>query len=271
MPVHASRADRDGPGGQHTRAFSLAEVLVVIGVALVVASLMLPALKEGRVAARATTSLSRIRDLGILTVAYAADNRDLPPVLFQPIFGVGREQRQAVRIEEHTIRGHWFNNANKFHLLFDTPPPAEALRDPGNPARTSFNLRGVETTAHPDFALAECLFAEPAYYNRRTQIGPSQWGAQRLGAILFPAQKGFLKQLSVYDRPDVLAAYPACCYAGVRSAVQWADLSATTQDQSALNVPAPNFWHHGLPAAMPVWGGGAPIDSTVDGVRGRDR
>jgi len=257
--------------GRVARGFSLVEALVGLGVLLIVCSLMLPAFQQGRVAARATTALARLRDLGILTVAYATDNRDMAPVLFRPIYGAGREDRQAIDVDGYTIRGHWFNNSNYFHLLFDTPPPAEALRDPGNPARTSFSLRGVGTTAHSDYMLAECLYAEPAFYNVRTQVGPAQWVPQRLGTVLFPAQKGFAKQLSVYDRPHVVPAYPACCFSGVRSAVQWADLSATTEDQSALNHPAPNFWHHGLSGAVPLWAGGVPIDSTVDGVRGRDR
>ncbi len=253
------------------RGFSLVELLAVLGISLVVISLLMPAASRGRSAARQVTALSRCRDLAVLVTFYAGDYRDAPPVLFKPAYTWGRDQRQEIVLDGHTIRGHWFNNAQFFHLALNPPPPAEAIRDPANPRRTSFEVHGVNTSAFSDFSIAECFYADPAFYQRATQVGPQQWAAQRLTSVQFPSQKGFLKQQTVYDRPGVVAGYPACCYAGVRSAVVWADLAATIEAQGELRIGAPNFWHHGLPGALPFWAHGAPIDSTIDGVRGTDR
>jgi len=65
--------------------------------------------------------------------------------------------------------------------------------------------------------------------------------------------------------------YFACCVSGVRTSVLWADLSASTEDQSKLRIGEPNFFHHGHISPIPFWADGQPIDATKDGVRGRDR
>jgi prepilin-type N-terminal cleavage/methylation domain-containing protein/prepilin-type processing-associated H-X9-DG protein len=60
-------------------AFTLVELLVVIGIIAVLISILLPALSKARESAKALQGLSNIKQLSIATRMYAADNSDWLP------------------------------------------------------------------------------------------------------------------------------------------------------------------------------------------------
>ncbi len=62
------------------RAFTLVELLVVIGIIAVLVAVLLPMMGKAREAARRTTCLSNLRQIHAIFHTYALENRDLVPL-----------------------------------------------------------------------------------------------------------------------------------------------------------------------------------------------
>jgi prepilin-type N-terminal cleavage/methylation domain-containing protein len=78
----AAWADPDRPlrsGSTVPRGFTLLELMVVVAVIALLAGLLLPALNQTRVSARACQCLGNLRQWGLATMLYAADHDDYLP------------------------------------------------------------------------------------------------------------------------------------------------------------------------------------------------
>lgn len=60
--------------GVKVRAFTLVEVLVVIGIIAVIAAILVPVLASAKRAAAATACMSNVRQIGMSSIQYAGDN-----------------------------------------------------------------------------------------------------------------------------------------------------------------------------------------------------
>lgn len=86
---------------KHRTAFTLVELLVVIGVIALLISMLLPALSGARESARTVDCLSQLRQIGVASMNYVADNRgylfpsyyDTPPTGAEP-------QRRSTSLQE---------------------------------------------------------------------------------------------------------------------------------------------------------------------------
>lgn len=74
----------------HTRAFTLIELLVVIAVFALLIGLLLPALGQARLTARATACLGRLQQMGAASMSYLATNREALPQKLGPLPGGGQ-------------------------------------------------------------------------------------------------------------------------------------------------------------------------------------
>ncbi len=267
-----TECEQGGPAGVRARGWSLPEVLVVTGLLAVLTGLALPTLGRSRAEARAVVSLSNIRVLGSLGSVYAASNDDRLPVIFEPQYGtIEMGNLQTITLEDGTrIPGGWFNNSTYAHLAFDPVPDPRVLTHPAAP-RLRQALAGTPQRYLSDYKFADTHYTDFAYWDINTQQGPAQWRAQRLGAVIFPSSKGFMRQVTAYDFPDRPDGFGACCVDGIVSSVLWSDLSGEQLVQASLTPGVPNFWHHGLIGPKPVWSKGVPIDNTHRGTLGRDR
>ena len=70
---------RRGEFGQRRTAFTLVELLVVIGIIAILVAILLPTLRRVRESANVTTCQSNMREVGNALVMYANDNRDVFP------------------------------------------------------------------------------------------------------------------------------------------------------------------------------------------------
>src|SRR5262249_45234805 len=74
------RRARGEQGMQGGRAFTLVELMVVIGISAVVMALVLPALRRARASALTVTCLSQLRQIGMAIHQYASANGGRLPV-----------------------------------------------------------------------------------------------------------------------------------------------------------------------------------------------
>lgn len=68
-------------GVKEATAFTLIELLTVIGIISILAGLLLPALARGRAAARSTACLGNLHQIGIALQSYVSDNDNKMPVM----------------------------------------------------------------------------------------------------------------------------------------------------------------------------------------------
>src|SRR5688500_17277015 len=86
MPHRVLRLRRNHPSAtprasRLRRAFTLAELLIVIAIIGVLISILLPTLSSARRSANAAKCLAQLRDLGLAFQQYAQDNRRAFPMV----------------------------------------------------------------------------------------------------------------------------------------------------------------------------------------------
>jgi prepilin-type N-terminal cleavage/methylation domain-containing protein/prepilin-type processing-associated H-X9-DG protein len=68
--------------GNRQSAFTLIELLVVIAIIAILAAMLLPALQNAQESARSARCLNNLKQIGLATLSYAADNQDALPLYY---------------------------------------------------------------------------------------------------------------------------------------------------------------------------------------------
>jgi prepilin-type N-terminal cleavage/methylation domain-containing protein len=253
---------------RRSSGFTLVEVLVVIGILALVGALIVPTLAGVRSRARATVTLSNIKQMGQGVVMYAASAKDRAPCYAEPAwppiapwtFDYGKDG------------GWWFDHWELYSLeitsLLESTRIARASGhvDPPGPVTHRGN-----TASLSDFFLTNTLYASPKFFNWKTHAGPEQFGLQQLSSIAFPSDKGLLMSMGYWHSAPHYGL--GCCGFDIPMPLVFADLSASEISPVRMKPGILNIYARVQysPNADPRVLNGMPVFDTVDGIQGRDR
>ena len=154
-PVHQTRK---------ARAFTLVELLVIIGIIVVLIAILLPVLSKARDQANRTACLSNLRELGHAMLMYANAHKDKLPNLNPPLTTNDYDATNAVLV---TLNRDYLKSPAVFRCPSDQDPAPGAIETADyalpNSARVSYEFYS--------------LFWEPEYGPKLTQIrvAPLAW------------------------------------------------------------------------------------------------
>ncbi len=144
------------PGRTSDRGFTIVELLVVIGVIVVLAGILLPALVGARKTGQMAASMSNMKQIGIWMQQYAADNREtILPSQFDysnnPNPGKVRTAPQSTLTIGDESKGSWSDilwTVFKLGVFPDDGDPTAADYRFDSPDNALFDKLGIDTVDH---------------------------------------------------------------------------------------------------------------------------
>lgn len=213
--------------------FTLLELLVVIGLILIVLSLALPLLAKSFSSARTTRQMAAVQQNAMLLQLYAAD--------FAELFPVAR-----------------YDHATSAAIYFYEPLVAGGYAA----SITEIDPDGMNRDGKPNVMMSTCL----VYDAERMRPGRTEPEMQRktrpvrLSEVRWPSSKGSL--LCRIVRDGRIVSYWCCVDGAPKGPVAFCDGSVGFYGWRELLPPGEMYTENGV---------GAPVITTWDGFRGRDR
>jgi prepilin-type N-terminal cleavage/methylation domain-containing protein len=176
-----------------SRAFTLIETILVVALVAVLTALVAPSLAGVRDKSRQLKSLSNLRGHAQIMGAYAADYRDLFPVLSNPNATQSIVRCESARIAIPTV---YFGVTGCWHVgladqYYGGRWNSESFLTPWTPAEYAGSL---------SYELTCSALAEPEYYDaQRTRPPPSQLRPMKQSETAFPSAKGLFVAVSSWE------------------------------------------------------------------------
>ena len=134
----------DGLRSLWRRAFTLVELLVVIGIITILIGLLMPALARAREGARRTKCLANLRTLGQAMVMYANDSKGWLPNSNPAMTVNDYDMTNAVLVALNRV---YVRSPGSFHCPSDSDPMPEKIETADytkpNSARVSYDFYSV--------------------------------------------------------------------------------------------------------------------------------
>ena len=233
-------------------AFTLLELLVVIGVLAVVLSVLLPAIGGAKESARLRAIEARQRDGFLVLSAFMADHRDE-----FPFYGVERSLEAQYSFNgfhspaAYQSQCHWWA-AYITDLGYDATAVADRIGpregESSNPSRPRY---AYSTYSWLTFA----AYAEPSYFGEIAGQSIDKHLVQRSTTVRHPARKGLLVRENWGQRPEDYD------LPGSLRIIMLADGHTETRRLDSLTPGVVLFY-------VPTWD--KPVIATPDGLLGRD-
>jgi prepilin-type N-terminal cleavage/methylation domain-containing protein len=271
----APRGPSHAAAGPRRPAFTLIEVLLVIGIIGFLLSILLPALASTRERAKETQGLSNLRQTGVTFAAYANEfkswpfrakgtrldpDADAPNVAPNPHVLLVRWWPEGVTIG---ISDHWAHSwiwpgivsrvatwPENFPLWVSPGRSVQLPDTPGSPEE-------LENTVSVRYS--HTFVARPELFRPNAQADENLLAATRPDEVQFPSRKVMLWDSHVaYIRkqPQRVGEHLAA-----KAPMTFADLHAELRDPTQARAGVPNPLRLGI---------ASPINTTPDGVRGFD-
>jgi len=233
------RADTQGcreRPGRTQGAFSLVELVVVLGVVMIVFGIVLPALAGTYSRGRLTRDMLMLRQTTAVVMQYAADFDEV-----YPLWGEYASPWIAAMGWPKPLLAHGY-----FGSILEIDPQV-------NEAETNFRI-AMSMSAVYDWRLMRPGYTVP--------VSQAHWSPVRTDQVFFPSAKGLLFVASNGIDPPDQTARAFCCAELWEFPVAMADASVTTGDYIEFNGGQPLWEENGI---------GVPVDTTWLGVHGLDR
>lgn len=250
--------------------FTVVEILMVVGVILILVSLLLPSLARARSVSLASVNASNMRQMAIGLRLYADSNRDGPPTFSAPAWPPSQPWNLGFGPMGN---GGWFDHSWLYSYAITAEVGDTSVANAaGKPTPFPVVEYNGELASMSDYMLTHTLYAAPAFFSVETRQGVSQFGMQRLSSILFPSDKGILKQGIMYHFKDH-GPVQACCVFDLPSPVAFGDLSVSEHVVKRMPKGVFNPYSTVLlpPGIDPDTVPGSAIMDTLNGIAGRDR
>lgn len=155
-------------------AFTLVELLVVVGIIALLVAILLPALSRARQRAVDVTCASNIRQIYTATVQYAAENRGWYPHRPATVGGPNRVKRSNYDLWPGFLRAYIVkSDSNKAKILF-CPGPLFDYRNPGGDTHSLYVTDHI-TYSYNNYDAADWLVPQPNLKRSNAPNGYALW------------------------------------------------------------------------------------------------